>query len=129
VVILTRNRAIPVLANVTVAAITGTIRGLPTEVPLGREHGLARECVANCDNLFTRSLCDRRHRASAAAHVVHDDQHAARDLIAERELALKAAGGRALLAFLRRRAFSARCRWSHDRLGDLLRHGLRELLA
>jgi hypothetical protein len=47
-----------------------------------------------------------------AAHVVDDDQHAARDLIAERELALKAAGGggRALLAFLRRRAFSAR--WS-----------------
>jgi len=21
-------------------------------VPLGREHGLARDCVANCDNLF-----------------------------------------------------------------------------
>ena len=50
---LTRDRAIPILANVTVAAVTGTIRGLPTEVPLGREHGLARECVANCDNLFT----------------------------------------------------------------------------
>jgi mRNA interferase MazF len=53
VVILTRDRAIPVLANVTVAAITRTIRGLPTEVPLGREHGLARECVVNCDNMFT----------------------------------------------------------------------------
>ena len=52
-VILTRDRAIPILANVTVAAVTGTIRGLPTEVPLGREYGLARECVANCDNLFT----------------------------------------------------------------------------
>ena len=52
-VVLTRDRAIPVLANVTVAAVTGTIRGLPTEVPLGREHGLARECVVNCDNLFT----------------------------------------------------------------------------
>ena len=51
--ILTRDRAIPVLANVTVAAVTGTIRGLPTEVPLGREHGLARDCVVNCDNLFT----------------------------------------------------------------------------
>ncbi len=51
--ILTRDRAIPVLANVTVAAVTGTIRGLPTEVPLGREHGLARECVVNCDNLLT----------------------------------------------------------------------------
>jgi mRNA interferase MazF len=52
-VILTRDGAIPVLANVTVAAVTGTIRGLPTEVPLGAEHGLARESVANCDNLFT----------------------------------------------------------------------------
>ena len=49
----TRDRAIPVLANVTVAAVTATIRGLPTEVPLGPEHGLARECVVNCDNLFT----------------------------------------------------------------------------
>jgi mRNA interferase MazF len=53
VVVVTRDRAIPILANITVAAVTGTIRGLPTEVPLGREHGLARECVANCDNLFT----------------------------------------------------------------------------
>jgi mRNA interferase MazF len=52
-VILTRDRAIPILTNVTVAAVTGTIRGLPTEVPLGPEHGLARECVVNCDNVFT----------------------------------------------------------------------------
>lgn len=53
VVVVTRGRAIPVLANVTVAAVTGTIRDLPTEVPLGPEHGLARDCVVNCDNLFT----------------------------------------------------------------------------
>jgi mRNA interferase MazF len=53
VVVLTRDRAIPILANVTVAAVTGTKRGLPTEVPLGREQGLSRECVVNCDNLFT----------------------------------------------------------------------------
>jgi mRNA interferase MazF len=53
VVVVTRGRAIPILANLTVAAVTGTIRGLLTEVPLGREHGLARECVTNCDNLFT----------------------------------------------------------------------------
>jgi mRNA interferase MazF len=52
-VILTRDRAIPLLANVTVAVVTGTVRGLPTEVPVGPEHGLARECVINCDNLFT----------------------------------------------------------------------------
>jgi mRNA interferase MazF len=62
-VILTRDRAIPVLANVTVATVTGTIRGLPTEVPLGPEHGLAHECVLNCDNLFTipkTALASRR---------------------------------------------------------------------
>jgi mRNA interferase MazF len=51
-VVLTRDRAIPVLANVTVAAVTGTIRGLPTEVPIGPAQGLARDCVVNCDNLF-----------------------------------------------------------------------------
>ncbi len=41
------------LANVTVVAVTGTIRGVPTEVPLGPAEGLVREYVANCDNLFT----------------------------------------------------------------------------
>ena len=60
--ILTRDRTIPVLANVTVAAVTGTVRELPTEVPLGREHGLTRDCVVNCDNLFTipKSAVGRR---------------------------------------------------------------------
>jgi mRNA interferase MazF len=70
VVVVTRDRAIPILANVTVAAVTGTIRGLPTEVPLGQAHGLARECVANCDNLFTipkTSLATRRGELDATA--------------------------------------------------------------
>lgn len=52
-VIATRNGAIPLLRNLTVVEITSRVRGLPTEVPLGPEHGLARDCVANCDNLFT----------------------------------------------------------------------------
>jgi len=52
-VIVTRDPAIPVLRNVTVAGITSTIRGIPTEVTLGRDDGLARESVVNCDNLFT----------------------------------------------------------------------------
>jgi mRNA interferase MazF len=62
VVVLTRDWAIPVLANVTVAGITTVIRGLPTEVQLGPEHGLARECVVNCDNLLTvpKSALGRR---------------------------------------------------------------------
>jgi mRNA interferase MazF len=52
-VIVTRDRAISVLANVTVAGVTATIRGLPTEVPVGGGEGLARDSVINCDNLFT----------------------------------------------------------------------------
>lgn len=52
-VIATRDSAIPLLANVTVVGITSRIRGLPTEVVLGPEHGLARECAAHCDNVFT----------------------------------------------------------------------------
>ncbi len=41
------------MRNVTVAGITSTIRGLPTEVALGSDVGLSRESVVNCDNLFT----------------------------------------------------------------------------
>ena len=52
-VIVTRNRAIPLLRNVCVIAVTSKIRDLPTEVPLGQTQGLARDCVANCDNIFT----------------------------------------------------------------------------
>ena len=51
--IVTRDGAIPVLRNVTVAGITSTIRGLSTEVHVGPAEGLARESVVNCDNLFT----------------------------------------------------------------------------
>jgi mRNA interferase MazF len=68
VVVLTRDRAIAVLANVTVAAVTGTIRGLPTEVAVGRREGLARDSVINCDNLFTipKSSLGRRRGALGA---------------------------------------------------------------
>jgi mRNA interferase MazF len=52
-VVVTRQVAIPVLANVTVALVTNTIRGLPTEVPVGREHGLDRDSVVNCDSVLT----------------------------------------------------------------------------
>ena len=41
------------LNAVTVAAVTATVRDLPTEVPVGPEHGLRRASVVNCDNVFT----------------------------------------------------------------------------
>lgn len=60
---MTRERAIPLLRNVGVVAVTSRARDLPTEVPLGTANGLARDCVANCDNLFAipkRALERRR---------------------------------------------------------------------
>lgn len=55
VVIVTRDRAIPVLGNVCVAVVTSTVRDLPTEVPIGPAEGLTRDCVVNCDDLVTVS--------------------------------------------------------------------------
>ena len=52
---LTRDAAIPALANVVVALITTRVRGLPSEVPLGPEDGLPRACVISLDNLRTVS--------------------------------------------------------------------------
>jgi mRNA interferase MazF len=41
------------MARVTVAPITSTIRGLSTEVSVGRVNGLAHSCVVSCDNIVT----------------------------------------------------------------------------
>jgi mRNA interferase MazF len=50
VVILTRARVAPSLSRVLVAPVTTTARGIPTEVPLGRDEGVAQGSVANLDN-------------------------------------------------------------------------------
>jgi len=53
VLILTRDSAIPYLTNVTIAPITSTIRGIPSEVILTSADGVAQDCAVNCDNLQT----------------------------------------------------------------------------
>jgi mRNA interferase MazF len=53
VVVLTRELVRPHLARVTVAPITTTIRGLSTEVPVGRANGLMQPSVISCDNIVT----------------------------------------------------------------------------
>ena len=53
VLVLTRELVRPHLGRVTVAPITGTVRGLSTEVPVGRQNGLDRESVISCDNIVT----------------------------------------------------------------------------
>lgn len=53
VLVLTRGSAIEYLSRVTVAPITSTIRGVPSEVRLGVEDGLRGPCVVNLHNLVT----------------------------------------------------------------------------
>jgi len=53
VVIVTRDTAIPILSSLVCVLITSTHRSHVAEVSLGREHGLAHESAANCDNVFT----------------------------------------------------------------------------
>ena len=60
--VLTRDEAIPVVRTILVAPVTGTIRGIPTEVPVGADEGLPSDGVASMDNVlpFPKSLLVRR---------------------------------------------------------------------
>jgi mRNA interferase MazF len=49
--VLTRNEAIPAMQKVTIAYLTSRIRGLPTEIRLGPEDGMPRECAVSFDNV------------------------------------------------------------------------------
>ena len=51
VLLLSRNDAYSYLSKFVAAEITSTIRQIASEVPLGKEEGLPRVCIADCDNL------------------------------------------------------------------------------
>ena len=55
VVVLTRESAIAYLPTVTVAPITSTKRGVPSEVLLGEEDGMKTPCAVNLHNTVTVS--------------------------------------------------------------------------
>jgi len=55
VVVLTRQSAVPYLSTVTVAPITSTIRGVPSEVQLSEEDGMKTPCAVNLHNAVTVS--------------------------------------------------------------------------
>jgi len=62
VLVLTRNSAISYLTSVTVAQITTTIRGIPSEVLLTPEaDGVFDDCVVNAHNIQTKSPAQRVH--------------------------------------------------------------------
>jgi len=54
-VVLTRNSAIAYLSTVTVAPITSTVRGVPSEVVLSEEDGMKTPCAVNLHNAVTVS--------------------------------------------------------------------------
>lgn len=83
VLILTREVVRPYLNQVTVAAITSTIRGLSTEVPVGHRNGLSQDSVVNCDLVYTIPVTDlgdqigwfhsdQEHDLSDALHIAYD---------------------------------------------------------
>ena len=62
VLVLTRDPVADRIANVVVAQLTTTVRGLLSELTLGTADGLQRGCVVSFDNLHTlpRSAFRRR---------------------------------------------------------------------
>ncbi len=55
VVVLTRDSTIAYLSTVSVAPITSTIRGVPSEVVLGEDDGMKAPCAVNLHNMITLS--------------------------------------------------------------------------
>ncbi len=53
VLVLTRQEVMAHLTSVTVAPITRTIRGIPSEVMIGEECGLKERSAINLDNVAT----------------------------------------------------------------------------
>ena len=55
VLLLTRDSALEFLGDVTVAPLTSTIREIPSEVVLGAQDGMPRDCAVNLDHVQTVS--------------------------------------------------------------------------
>lgn len=53
VLVLTRSDAIPALANVSVAPLTRTSRGIPSEVELSPVDGVPTDCAISLENIQT----------------------------------------------------------------------------
>lgn len=62
VLVLTREVVRPHLTNVTVAPITSRIRGLSTEVAVGRANGLDDDSIVSCDNITTVPAAQLLHQ-------------------------------------------------------------------
>lgn len=68
--ILTRASKLRLLAWVTVAPITSTVRGITSEIPVGARNGLDHDCVISCDNITTV----RKEAVGDTLGLLFDDQ-------------------------------------------------------
>ena len=53
VVLVSRDSAYAVRTSITVVEVSTTVRGIPSEVALGKRDGLPKACAANADSLVT----------------------------------------------------------------------------
>jgi mRNA interferase MazF len=68
VLILTRDNAIGHLSTVTVAPITSTVRGVPSEMILDVDDGMKGRCAVNLHNLVTVSRVRLGKRVASLSH-------------------------------------------------------------
>ena len=78
VLVLTRELVRPYLTRVTVAPITGTIRGLSSEVPVGPRNGLDQDAVVSIDNVVTIPVTALGHQIG---FLFPDQEHALSEAI------------------------------------------------
>ena len=77
VLVLTRPSLLKVLHTVTVAAITSTLRGAPTEVAVGLDEGLKQVSCVNLTNVFTVRQSElRNYVGSVSAQKMREVCHA-----------------------------------------------------
>ena len=74
-VIASRNDVNGVRSRTTVAVVTTTVRGIPTEVTLDQRDGFESACAVNCDELVTieKSRLERRRGALSTARLAEFD--------------------------------------------------------
>jgi len=75
VVIASRSDVTGVRSRTTVAVVTKTMRGIPTEVTLDQRDGFEAACAINCDELVTidKSRLERRRGALSTARLSEFD--------------------------------------------------------
>lgn len=73
VLVLTRDSAIRHLATVTVAPITSTVRGVPSEVILDIDDGMKHRCAVNLHNAVTIAQSRLGRRVTSLGTARMDD--------------------------------------------------------